>query len=493
MTTFLATSHTPSVPFVQATISSISGGNMRASEEEQKAPMSEMKAPSTIMMRNTISQRTGWRRASGSRLSTIGHMIMMATKNCSAYPSSTPVAIISFTLSATPVAGEAERGEQQDDEGAADVEHAERFAKVGRMLHLVLQRQHQRDALEREDRGTVEQGQLLEPADQVPFADRWQLLERVVERDADAERHEDVGGERAVGQELQLGDDGRQHDRHDQQRHVQVHVQHEPVPVRDLLEVGADEHEVDAAEAELRHADEDVDRALHRGGPRPHRRRPVREAERDRVGKVERFRDGRDRVGQLLLARCRWLAVGGARPLGRLLLELAGLHQRGTVEQHVLAVHAHEPDEQGQHGRQQQAPVLERVAHRVAARADVALEQVHHRLRVARLVVRLDALRRNDVLGVIVPGPLAMMMVPGVVPHVTTRRHVLELERPATVRTVERWLLPTVRCLRVPVGELVRLHRPIDTRRSVTILHGDCHRHLAQLRLQAKSSKQTKR
>lgn len=45
MTTFLATSHTPSVPFVQATISSISGGNMRASEEEQKAPMSEMKAP----------------------------------------------------------------------------------------------------------------------------------------------------------------------------------------------------------------------------------------------------------------------------------------------------------------------------------------------------------------------------------------------------------------------------------------------------------------
>uniref|UniRef100_A0A182J0M7 Uncharacterized protein n=1 Tax=Anopheles atroparvus TaxID=41427 RepID=A0A182J0M7_ANOAO len=308
------------------------------------------------------------------------------------------------------VANKAKHGEERDDDDHADVEHAERLAEVVWVLHLVLQWQHQRDALEREDGGAEEQRQLVEPSDEVALGRRGQVLQCVVERDADAERHEDHGGHRAVGEELELGDDGGEHDRHEQQRHVQVDVQHEPVLVGDLLEVGADEHEMQQ---------------------KPSCVTQMNRLTAARIAGAQRRTDGGpySKHSPTVSAKSGGLAL-------RLLLALPLRHQVGAVHQHALAVHAHEAEEDGQQRGHQQAAIFERVAHRVAARADVALEQVHHRLGVARLVVRLDALHRDHVLRVVVAGPLAMVVVVHVVPPVPldslrrqlAHRHVVVLQ-----------------------------------------------------------------
>ena len=97
-------------------------------------------------------------------------------------------------------------------------------------------------------------------------------MQKIVENYCKSGKLEEVGKHRYRGQVLEVPDTGQENHWDEDDEHVEV-VVHLPVPVvEDLLQVLADEHEVDAAEAELRDAQEHLHHLARRGRRPPESR-----------------------------------------------------------------------------------------------------------------------------------------------------------------------------------------------------------------------------
>ena len=97
-------------------------------------------------------------------------------------------------------------------------------------------------------------------------------MQKIVENYCKSGKLEEVGKHRYRGQVLEVPDTGQESHWDEDDEHVEV-VVHLPIPmIKDLLHALADEHEVDATEAELGDAEEHLNHAPRPARPPPEQR-----------------------------------------------------------------------------------------------------------------------------------------------------------------------------------------------------------------------------
>jgi hypothetical protein len=199
-----------------------------------------------------------------------------------------------------------------------------------------------------------------------------QILQHVEEGDDEAAAGQDRREQRRRRQILQALDEIQQDHRYQQHQEVPVHADVEEVVLDDVVEVRRNEDEVDAAEAQLGDAQEDVDQRPGDFAEPLHGLRPRLE----RV--LHHFREVHRRL------------LGSSAQLVR------------ARDQHVHAVGADKPHQHRPEQTHHPSGVPERVRHGQDSGPDVTLQEVDHRVEVRSGVFELPVEHR--VLGEVFPG-----------------------------------------------------------------------------------------
>lgn len=149
------------------------------------------------------------------------------------------------------IAKEAEQHVDQCDARHALAEHTANAEEVLGRLHIVFQRHDHTNGLHGED-GYGEEGGQRRQGDEGAFLDWRQILDQIVECDAQAQTHEDIGNHRNGRQVLEIGHPGNQDQWHEQYTddYTRLNVASRPMH-QHLLKVLGHDDRVDGTGAKI--------------------------------------------------------------------------------------------------------------------------------------------------------------------------------------------------------------------------------------------------